>query len=96
MIGCGKYLVPVINILIGTYTFLTGLHVEQVQSDMFKICTILNQSLLQIVSFFERISCAAPGRSYMYNIAGSWLNKVTYNYWLKMQVAWYWCWVLLA
>ena len=41
---------------------------------------------MQIVTFFEKICCAAPGRSYMYSIAGSWLNKVTYNYWLKMQV----------
>ena len=30
MLGKGKFVVPVINILIGTYTFLTGLHVEQV------------------------------------------------------------------
>ena len=31
-LGIGKYAVPIINILIGTYAFLTGLHVEQVCS----------------------------------------------------------------
>ena len=30
MLGTGKYMVPVINVIIGTFTFLTGLHVEQV------------------------------------------------------------------
>ena len=44
------------------------------------------EMIIQIVTFFEKICCAAPGRSYMYNISGSWLNKITYNYWLKMQV----------
>ena len=30
LIGIGKFAVPIINVLIGTYTFLAGLHVEQV------------------------------------------------------------------
>ena len=30
MVGVGKFAVPLINLLIGTYTFTTGLHVEQV------------------------------------------------------------------
>ena len=43
-------------------------------------------SVFQIITFFEKISCAAPGRSFMYNLSGNLLNKVVYNYWLKMQV----------
>ena len=30
LLGVGKFCVPVINILIGTYSFLTALHIEQV------------------------------------------------------------------
>ena len=31
MLGAGKHMVPVINVLIGCYTFLTALHVDQVK-----------------------------------------------------------------
>ena len=31
MLGTGKFMVLVINVIIGTYTFLTGLHVELAQ-----------------------------------------------------------------
>ena len=30
VIGLGKFAIPVLNILIATYTFTTGLHVDQV------------------------------------------------------------------
>ena len=86
MLGTGKYMIPVINVIIGTFTFLTGLHVEQVMKSDICLPIITCEIIMQIVTFFEKICCAAPGRSYMYNIAGSWLNKITYNYWLKMQV----------
>ena len=36
MVGVGKFAVPLINLLIGTYTFTTGLHVEQVMVYAFK------------------------------------------------------------
>ena len=44
MLGAGKHIVPVINVLIGCYTFLTALHVDQVKIgdfnfDIFKSTT---------------------------------------------------------
>ena len=30
VLGIGKFVVPVLNVLIATYTFVTGLHVDQV------------------------------------------------------------------
>ena len=38
-----------------------------------------------MVSFFKHIHCASPGRSFMYNLAGNLLNKVVYNFWLRLQ-----------
>lgn len=67
LVGMGKFAMPVLNILITTYTFTTGLHIDQVKT------------------FFQHIHCACPGLTTMYKLCSSLVNKVVYNYWLRMQ-----------
>ena len=84
MLGVGKQAVAAINVLIGCYTFLTGLHVDQVRKSL--ITLIKKNVFLQIICFFKKIHCAVPGLSFMYSFQGNTLNKVVYDYWLQIQV----------
>ena len=85
--GIGKYAIPLINILITAYTFTTGMHVDQVM-----LIFVLNEErytntyLIKIATFFQHLRCACPGRSMMYELSGNVINKVVYNFWLRMQV----------
>ena len=84
--GVGRYAIPLINILITAYTFTTGMHVDQViQHSVYARCSYMCL-VPQIVTFFQQLRCACPGRSLMYNMSASVINKVVYSYWLRMQV----------
>ena len=41
----------------------------------------------QIVSFFEHLRCACPGRTSMHNLSGDVIHKVVYKYWLNMRAS---------
>ena len=65
MVGVGKYAVPLINLLIGVYTFTTGLHVDQV---WYNICWNGQTEVIILTflvgDFLQQHWCEGPGQDF--------------------------------
>ena len=82
-VGSGKWTMPSVNLLLIVYTFLTGLHFDQLKVHILIILSVVY--IVTVQAFFDRCNILSISASTYYRHLKKLVYPVIWTYWLMEQ-----------